>query len=513
MANTLNENGQDHENTDPFAEFEDWLKVGPDKEWEWRPDKPMSDKKLSIVSENIALLLHSERWRAKVDAFENALRQEPDNISREKKRSEYEIHFDLYDLIGKPTDFTGLQFPCATSFRGVNFGEHPVKFNETVFGDGDVSFSDVEFGGRVSFVGTKFGRGTIDFNHTQFGNGDIVFGQVQFGSGETSFKNACFGHGSVTFYRIICGEGSFRFENVDFDSKIVIFAPIKLENTRFYMFNVTIAGNLHISAKFPQTADFRGLRVGGTAIFSGSKFSQVPDFRLAKFDMPPEVARMDVPKPNMQRRLWFVSEPSNKFNQKTMQFGTVFFGEEVKTKEFRPFSVAALKDDVAKYRKLKAMALAANDHEKDGEFFAYEMLAKRGVETITFTGLLFNSLYHQLSNFGQSYIRPLGWFIVSFIGFATLYYTMIASKYDAVKSVSFALLYSFRNAIPFMGAIANVAPAPADHTSAFSSLFASIKNAGVSIDTLIVLSIFQNLIGGVLLFLLLLALRNKFRLK
>ena len=64
------------------------------------------------------------------------------------------------------------------------------------------------------------------------------------------------------------------------------------------------------------------------------------------------------------------------------------------------------------------MALAANDHEKDGEFFAYEMMAKRGVETKGFFPLLLNTLYGAWGGYGQSYQRPLGWLAGSWAAFA-----------------------------------------------------------------------------------------------
>ncbi len=44
------------------------------------------------------------------------------------------------------------------------------------------------------------------------------------------------------------------------------------------------------------------------------------------------------------------------------------------------FKRAEESGDVAKFRKLKAMALAANDHEKDGEFFATDVFTDYTLE-------------------------------------------------------------------------------------------------------------------------------------
>ena len=174
--------------------------------------------------------------------------------------------------------------------------------------------------------------------------------------------------------------------------------------------------------------------------------------------------------------------------------------------------MAADGEDVAKFRKLKSMALAANDHEKDGEFFAGEMLAKRGVETTSFTGLLFNTLYWKLSDFGQSFVRPLLWLGVSFLSFAAACLYLIRDTLTWTDRLWFAADYSFRNMLPLFGTLYRFAPAPQNHVSWYQNTYDRLRDAGVDIDRLISLGIAQSLIGTVLLFLFLLALRNKFRL-
>ena len=119
----------------------------------------------------------------------------------------------------------------------------------------------------------------------------------------------------------------------------------------------------------------------------------MPDFTDSKFDRPPDVSGMEV-----------------------LAFKTKWIWPWWKAKE----------DEGAKFRKLKAMALAANDHEKDGEFFAYEMLAKRGCEAGSKgpVALFLNWLYFTFSNFGQSYLRPLIAMFISYFSFG-IYYCLL----------------------------------------------------------------------------------------
>ncbi|WP_420408561.1 hypothetical protein [Hoeflea sp.] len=365
--------------------------------------------------------------------------------------------------------FRGAKFGDGTaSFDGATFGDGTVSFDVARFGEGDVSFDGATFGdGTVSFTGAKFGFGTVSFTGAKFGDGTVSFTGAKFGEGNVWFTGATFGDGTVSFTRAKFGDGTVSFNDIDFRS------------TTMPATGMVVAGNFYVKSHFPEAVDFSRLDVQGTASFSGSSFQKVPDFRDAKFDRPPEVAGMVVPRPKLIG-----------WNQ-----------------------LATDKDDVAKFRKLKSMALAANDHEKDGEFFAGEMLAKRGTETKTLFGLLFSTLYWWLSDFGQSYLRPIGWLFVSYLIFAAACLYKIWPALTLSDRLWFAAEFSFRSLTPLFGSLFRFAPAPEDHVSWYQKTYKSLADAGVDIDGLIALGVAQSVIGTVFLFLLLLALRNKFRLK
>lgn len=184
-----------------------------------------------------------------------------------------------------------------------------------------------------------------------------------------------------------------------------------------------------------------------------------------------------------------------------------------------PLQISKNPEDVAKFRKLKAMAIEANDHERDSYFFAREMMAKRGVETVGFWALLLDSAYALLSNYGQSISRPIWGFIASFAAFAVAYTLPLLGKVGFEQAVVFAVEYSAHNFFPLLNTLFRFALTPSGFTTGFETRLDAIHRqlfihgqTGL-FDWIVAASVLQQLVGGVLLFLLLLGLRNKFRLK
>ena len=182
------------------------------------------------------------------------------------------------------------------------------------------------------------------------------------------------------------------------------------------------------------------MSVGGTADFSHNTFHQVPDFTSSIFDRPPDVSGMEV--------------------------------LALKKKWIWPWWKAD-EDEGAKFRKLKAMALAANDHEKDGEFFAYEMLAKRGYDVANKGrfALFINWLYFTFSNFGQSYLRPAIALGFNFLMFFVINAITAASFLKPSDLSSFAFWQSFKNMIPFLNSLIRFASRPDEFKSTYELAF------------------------------------------
>ena len=474
-----------------FKEFEDWLIDGPAGEWpRFYESRDLSPLQRKLVSENAALLTAADGgkgWSARVQAFESAIGSLAE-VNRKTARAAFRIHFDRHVFSASERNFFSYRFPCSVSFVGAKFGDGDVNFSGAEFGDGDVRFDRTTFGnGEVLFSDAKFSDGDVWFAGANFGDGDVSFSGATFGAGVISFE-ASFGKGEVSLFQTRFGDG------------FVIFPNPTMTETDFEADCMVVEGSLFVRAHFPKSAKFRQLTVGGNADFSGSTFAQIPDFTDAKFDRPPEVAGMVVPAP--------------KLSKLQKQVGVARFTSVL-------FELAQDPDDVLKLRKLKAMALSVHDHEKDGDFFAAEMLAKRGTETTSFWGLAFNTLYWKLSNFGQSFTQPLRWLARSFLLFAALNVLVVSignpNSLTTIASRSLAVVFSaflsLKNSIPLLGSLFRFAPAPEGHVSWFQGYYDTLEAYPATVDWLIGLGVVQNIFGGVLLFLFLLALRNRFRLK
>lgn len=531
---------------DPFFEFRSWLKAGRETEWSVPSGGELRDDQKRLVAANVSELLNPRVWHDKVERFEAALAALDEEQAVEYHRAKYEVRFDRYDFQNGSRNFQRFRFPCAVSFLGTRFIGGEVVFEEAEFVAGGVNFSGANFGhshvtfknagfsnGDVSFINTNFNRAFASFVHARFGNGDVVFERASFGSKGVDFEGAVFQSGRLSFrdavfestpanfekmtfpsgYVLFDGshfggefvsfEGStFPGEKVTFDGAVfpaagVSFRDCSLEMAKLHFSDLHVAGGLNCVGLMAKAASFRNTSVDGLPDWTDAEFGTIPDFRQTKLDRSPEVARMTVPQPQLRRT----------------RIDTFHWPVEHQYERRLLFKRATDADDVLKLRKLKAMALAANDHEKDGEFFAYEMMAKRGVEHTTFWQLLFNTIYWKVSFYGQSYLRPLAWLGTSFATFAAIYSLMAAVPIGGWQSLAFGITYSFKNSLPFLGTLTRSVPSPEGHVSWFALQLQAIKDAQPGPDWFTVLGTSQAMLSLFFFFFLLLGLRNKFRLK
>lgn len=487
---------------DPFAEFKYWLVHLPaydTPEWDWpsarEKDRSLSKVQREIVGRNATIFEDKTAWFATMDRFTLALDTISDADLREKTRRRFRFHLDRHNFGDGDRDFSFYNFPVSVSFIGSRFGSGKVDFSNSSIVCKEIDFSNVRFDdGGLDFVGSEITNAKVIFDGAQFGAGDIRFDMLTAKGASFSFTKTNLKTGHLRFdhnageidrldlYRFVAEHGLVS----------VSFSNIK----QVSLHTAAIGGSVFVIGS--QIGFLNCQRLSSTDVvdLTGSTFDTVPDFRNTKLDRAPEVARMKVPEPELAQ----VVRGINPVN-----------GEETKRSDL--FARAVDGDDVLKLRKLKAMAIAANDHEKDGEFFAYEMMAKRGVEHTTFWQLLFNTIYWKVSFYGQSYLRPLGWLAASYLGFATHYVWWLQRYVPAPDAAHFAWWFSLKNTIPFLGSLFRFAPAPEGHVSRFDQVFAQAADTGLNVDAVIQTGVFQSVLGAVFLFFLLLGLRNKFRLK
>lgn len=154
-----------------------------------------------------------------------------------------------------------------------------------------------------------------------------------------------------------------------------------------------------------------------------------------------------------------------------------------------------------KYRRFKELAIAARDHDRELEYFAKEMLAKMLSES-SFWKKFSISLYGKTSDFGCSIEKPLHGLVrtILFTGIVLFFmapYSDCLSDWDRFLNV---LKLTLQNIVPFLP-ISKIG-----FEDAYETLFPE-GHFGADI----VLGI-EGLLGFIFLFLIGLALRNRFRL-
>ena len=217
---------------------------------------------------------------------------------------------------------------------------------------------------------------SISFDGFIFRN-DVDFSGTKFGS-TTSFSHAQF-KGKAKF----CAtqfEGEVYFRDTKFD-KDVYFDDAKFKNdVRFR------------KADFKGGAYFRKTEFDCFANFHGAKFARAADFKGAEFHKAP----------------WFKKDdfPEDIFFNDANQFSEQFRDVEGEFAE-------------ANYRKLKLGMKSLEAHSEENAFFRLEMLARQ-YKAPWYTKWLY-WLYETLSDYGQSIFRPFIFLALSSVGFFLLY--------------------------------------------------------------------------------------------
>jgi uncharacterized protein YjbI with pentapeptide repeats len=414
------------------------------------------------------------------------------------------------------------KFGGDTTFQAASF-EDIARFNESEFREtaifrstkflNSAKFSSVKFRKAVDFYDCKF-KEDADFEETIFSQ-SADFPSVKFKS-RVSFTKAEFIERANFLHGFFQGRASFR------------------------------------KASFKGPAEFPAIQSRAPFVLSGSDFIQVPNFLDASFKEPPSLDHMTIKDPMV---IFPVLGDENKSDPRPLLFRTV--------------KTCGDPEYAARYRRLRKLAAETQDYEREREFFAQELRCRRYWHDKPFRpGLArfwIGLLYGGISDFGRSLSRPIFLWFLSVLAFSLIYLGQRRSDYfqtapgpiaDAVPifpawpvppdlasilewagSAVWWLIMSIFNLFAGGGCIAGDSGATAE------ALFLSLKNSffflgwesvdasrrvysclygfetaqdiggqlvrvplGVSITAII-----QNIVGGALIVLFLLALRNLLR--
>lgn len=225
------------------------------------------------------------------------------------------------------------------------------------------------------------------------------------------------------------------------------------------------AGTSFSDTVFVGMADFTGAHFKSALDLNSTRFMQVPDLRFTKIDHHVSLANVQVE----------------------------FAAKKVKFRK-----QAADPEDADRYRRLKELAVQARDHEQEQNFFADELRAARWHRTRG-AALVPNYLYEWLSDFGRSVLRPSLCLVAVWLVFADVYMAMATNVRMAFSA---AYLYSAAQLFPFIGSARDIKAWAGD------KLYEQDAPALVYVHGL---SLFEGFLGILFLFLIGLALRNRFR--
>ena len=315
----------------------------------------------------------------------------------------------------------------------------------------DVTFKESMFTGPANFLLTTF-KSEAYFLNTTF-------------TGKANFLYATFERGSNFLYTTFTDEANFwqtTFKSEAYFLNTTFTGEANFEQTEFL--GITIFRGAH----FKQVATFHAARFGKTVSFRESEWGAVPDFIGTA---------------------WKDGVAVDDFHQ--LQTGLITGKIDLRQQ--------STSDPASRLQALRKMARDADDRPRELDYFALELQARyQGKELGAWLKRRLVGLYGCLSDYGRGVGRPLRG-LVELCLLSMLCYWVLAGRGWRVWDN--ALLLSLLNALPPLGA------SSAARESSLEALY------GCDVPTSVhLIAVGEGVIGLILLFLIALGLRNRFRL-
>ena len=418
----------------------------------------------------------SQRWKQDATAF---FALHVSDIAQEFR------DFDIAVNSGS-ADFSGLIFPSHFALGGRL--KHIAYFDGTRF-EGWATFTDALFPDQVTFQNAVF-QEWVMFNCVRF-EGLTRFDGATFRQ-EVSFENAVFNENTmiqnpeVSFSGVRFDKGA-KFTKAHFHSR-TSFNRAVFNNLTDFSASVFEGKTTFAGAKFQGQTDFRAIKSTSVFLFDDpgsasqdrdcgvAEFSAVPDFQQATFVEAPRLDNVKI-----ERRSRNISFAALK---------TFFKGDLEKE---------------GRWRALKRLAEQGKDHVSERRFLKEEVIARRGITDKWWNASFWFGVFYQLlSNFGLSLSRPLIAWLMVLSGFACTY------AYGSDGPWQTAFLLSLHKSLPALSSFSGGLP----------GLYARLYGVAscdpfrpIIPDSVAVLGMMQTLFSAVMIFLFLLAVRNRFRVK
>ncbi|KPL01040.1 MAG: hypothetical protein AMJ91_02020 [candidate division Zixibacteria bacterium SM23_73_3] len=420
------------------------------------------------------------------------------------------IHFYNSIFQGKfvfthPKIDSDLIFGNAVFKQGAEF-EHRI-FKHYIFG-GKVHFAGAEFLGEAWFRGAVFKADT--FLNAKFKK-QAVFSAATFEK-EVNFSEAKFEKPAGFFEVKFTSESRCRFERTTFGAS-ADFRSCRFEGETFFCDSFS-------QGKTNEKIDLSGSQISGS-------------FKISEEKNPKTIIRREIDFRNVK----FLDPRTVKFEK--INLGKFrFSGTDVRLIEFvdvewdRKKRRNRIRDEVAPdpltqkfeydliaqvYRRLRANYEESRNYPEAGDFYIGEMEMRRRIEKSFFNKKAL-TLYRWLSNYGESWICPIVWSIVTIFAFTFGY------LFAGLSPITLNLDESPRNFIRYAPdlssweSLISTAPKISDLGRSFLHSCSVFLRFAIRTPRYVVvneggyiLSVIESVLGPVLIALLFLALRRRFK--
>jgi len=436
---------------------------------------------------------------------------------------------------GRVADFRGFVFPGNASFDSATFSDD-ASFDRATF-SGDARFHCATFSGKALFHSVAFSGGA-SFGSAIF-SGNALLGNATF-SGDASFGNAIFNgtawfdsatfSGAVWFYRATFS-GDARFSSATFSGDASFASATFSANAWFEsgIFSSDAAFGSTAFAGFASFADtafqgnasFASTTFSGYAYFHGAAFKNRTSFRDAEFEVVEKKADADFTAIKVERAFDLTGASFSRvpnFCQADFKQAPDLDGATFPLPDAEPLANGD-PDLIPKYRALRRMAIQGADYEREQMAFKGELRSRRWtIDKWWHLGLWLGLCYDGFADCGRSFIRPFALWAFSSFGFALFY---LRSAIDITPEAWRECLSNggdpWAKALYISGRNALVLTSGRDPRVdvAYKCLFGETKGGQANIPDLVsfVEFIGQVPLSAVLIFLFLLAVKNRFKIK
>jgi uncharacterized protein YjbI with pentapeptide repeats len=268
------------------------------------------------------------------------------------------------------------------------------------------------------------------------------------------------------------------------------------------------------STIFTADANFQSTSFDGVAWFRSAKFQEYATFEKAVFHAEADFFAATFSHGLLMSNANFIEMPQ--FNQVILKEAPELDAVVYPVPSFRLFGRAAEAKSI-RYRAIRRLAMQGHDYENEAKAFKGEMRSKRGSEQKVWHAVFwFSMLYDAISDFGRSILRPLLIWVGS-IPIFTIAYLMhagkIATATDNCANGSIygvkALFFALKNSVLFVSWDGEQV------RSAYACLYDQLQGQpghAVPASSAFIQAA-QSVWSAVLIFFILLAVRNQFKIK